>query len=674
MTKNEFLLEIRTEELPAIPFLKEVGNILPKWLEILSKNGFQADFELFYTPRRITLYSKNFCEKANDEELELWGPPVAVALKDGVQTKAYESFLSKNSLLPDEVLRAEKDGKECLYAKKTVIGKNIKELINEIVNDWLNTLHFGKSMRWGSLAESFIRPIRSCLALYGSTELEIEVFGVKSGGYTYGHRQDSFEPLRVTAPKEYFEKLSEAGVMLSQKARRDKVLEDIRRIEEKEGIEVEIDEDLLSEVVAITEYPTALLGSFDKEFLRVPPEVIITSMKENQRYFPVFVGGKLSNAFIVVSNAFIEDFSKVIAGNERVLKARLSDALFFYDNDLKKGLSADGLANIVFVEGLGTLLDKTARETQIVEYLCGALALSNDEKQKALEAAKIAKADLLTEVVYEFPELQGVMGRYYALAEKRDEAVAEAIKEQYMPKGEDGELPKSVVGAVLATAVRLDSLMGLFSLGMIPSGSKDPYALRRAAIGVIKNLIHFALKIDLSKSLSALAHMYKGFDMTKLEDFVFDRLYQLFSDINPSVITAVLASGDKDIVSIAEKIESLSSFVKKSEFKEQFSTFKRVANISKDVDLNSDLAINTELFENDFETILWAAYIHNDYVNASYYEVISALFALKPQLDAFFENCMVNADDEKIRTNRKHLVARIYKEFLSVADIKEITI
>lgn len=674
MTKNEFLLEIRTEELPAIPFLKEAGNILPKWLEMLSKHGFQADFELFYTPRRITLYSKSFCEKASDEELELWGPPLAVAFKDGAPTKAYDSFLVKNSLTADEVSKAEKEGKECLYAKKTVLGKNIKEVLNEIVNEWLNSLHFGKSMRWGALSESFIRPIRSCLALYGSTELDVEIFGVKSAGFTYGHRQETFEPLRVTAPKEYFEKLSNAGVMLSQKARRDKVLEDIRRIEEKEGIEVEIDEDLLSEVVAITEFPTALLGSFDKEFLSVPPEVIITSMKENQRYFPVFAGGKLSNAFIVVSNAFIEDFSKVIAGNERVLKARLSDALFFYENDLKKGLSPDGLANIVFVEGLGSLLNKTERETKIVEYLSDTLALSSDDKQKALEAAKIAKADLLTEVVYEFPELQGVMGRYYALAEHKDTMVAEAIKEQYLPKGEDGELPKTVIGAVLATAVRLDSLMGLFGLGMIPSGSKDPYALRRAAIGVIKNLIHFSLKVDLSKVLSVISPMYKDFDRKKLEDFIFDRLYQIFSDINPSVITAVLASNDKDIVSIAEKIESLSSFVKKPEFKEQFSTFKRVANISKDVDLTSELAINTEIFENDFETILWAAYIHNDYVNASYYEVISALFALKPQLDAFFENCMVNAEDEKIRTNRKNLIGRIYKEFLSVADIKEITI
>ncbi len=672
MTNEQFLLEIGTEELPAIPFLKELPNLLPKWLEITKKNGFDAEFELFFTPRRITLFSKSLNQKANDETLELWGPPTAVAMKDGVPTKAYESFLERNGLTQTDVTSAQKDGKECLYAKKTVLGKTIDEKLTHMLGEWLGGLHFGKSMRWGALSESFIRPIRWIVALHGSRIIDAQAFDVKSGDKSYGHRQDSFEPLHILSPSDYFGKLAQAGIMLSSNERKAKILDDIKAIESKHGVEIELDEDLLAEVVAITEYPSALLGSFDKAFLKVPSEVIITSMKENQRYFPVFEGGKLSNYFVVVSNAFIDDFKKVVAGNERVLKARLSDALFFYENDLAKGLSNDGLQNIVFVEGLGSLADKVSREIKIAQYLADKLSIDANEKNALLEAAKLGKADLMTEVVYEFGELQGVMGCYYAQAMGLGETIASAIKEQYMPKGEDGELPKTLAGSLLSIAVKLDSLLGLFSIGMVPSGSKDPYALRRAAIGIIKNLLHFSINIDIRMAIADLSAWYKNFDTSKLEEFVFDRLYQMFGDINPSVITAVLASGDRDVVSIAEKIEALNMFVQKDEFKEQFSTFKRVANISKDVELTGEMAVNTELFESDAEALLWAAYIHHDYENASYHEILAALFSIKDSLDRFFDNCMVNADDEAVRTNRKNLIGRIYRQFLLVADIKEI--
>jgi glycyl-tRNA synthetase beta chain len=522
MANDQFLLEIGTEELPAIPFLKELPNLLPKWLEITKKNGFDAQFEIFYTPRRIALYSKDFNEKANDEELEFWGPPMAVAIKDGVPTKAYESFLDRNGLVKDDVKTADKDGKECLYAKKTVLGKTIGEKLNEMLNEWLKSLHFGKSMRWGSLEESFIRPIRWIVAMHAGNYISVEAYGVKSGEMSYGHRQESFDAFHILNTQDYFAKLANAGVMISGAEREAKILDDIKAIEAKHGFEVEKDSDLLAEVVAITEYPTALLGSFDKAFLKVPAEVIITSMKENQRYFPVFEGGKLSNHFVVVSNAFIDSFDKVVAGNERVLKARLSDALFFYENDLKKGLLNDGLENIVFVDGLGSVADKVAREVEIAEYLAMTLNIAEADKQNLLDAARLGKADLMTEVVYEFGELQGTMGCYYAKAMGLDAHVAEAIEEQYLPKGEDGELPKSLVGSLLSISVKLDSLIGLFSVGMVPSGSKDPYALRRAAIGIIKNLLHFSININMAKTIKELSSKYKSFDVDKLESFIVD--------------------------------------------------------------------------------------------------------------------------------------------------------
>jgi glycyl-tRNA synthetase beta chain len=669
---NPLLLEIGFEELPAIPLLKELGNIRQKFTAVLQKYGFETGFDFYYTPRRFAFYLEHFHDCGADEEVEFFGPPTAVAYKEGSPTKAYESFLTKNSLKPDDISIATKDGKECLYAKKLKKGAKIADVLSVAVGEFLSSLTFGKSMLWGDRSEGFIRPVRWLVALHGDQVVPAEIFGVHSGAITYGHRQRSFNGICIDNSKNYFDVTEKSGVQVCADNRRKTVLQGIADIEQRNGVQVQIDVNLLDEVVAITEYPTALFGSFEEEFLQVAPQIIITSMKENQRYFPVFRDGKLTNGFVVVSNALTDDFDKIIQGNERVLRARLSDALFFWKNDLSKRLDPAPLANIVFAHGLGSVYDKCVREADIAVGLGEAWGVKNIEDLKT--AMHLSKADLISDAVGEFGELQGVMGRYYAKNDGYSDEIALAIEEHYLPKGEDSALPSSLFCATAAISAKLDSVMTLFSGGMIPSGSKDPFALRRAAFGIVRVVLEFNLPFDIKTVVSKFARLYKPFNASLVEDFLLDRVYQLFSQINPSIVKAVIDSGERDILALAEKIESLDIISRREGFRENFSTFKRVANISKDIDLVSLGAIDAGLFENEHEKALYDKFAHINAQEGSYFDTLGALFELRVWLDAFFDNCMVNAEDERIRANRKNLIGAIYASFKQIADIKEISL
>ncbi len=670
MTKT-LLIEIGVEELPAVPLLKELKNIEKKYLAVLEKYDLVCEFEFYYTPRRLTLWHREFPTKQEDKVEEFYGAPKAIAFKDGAPTKAAEGFARKCGITVEELEFVEKDGKEVLYYKREVKGRESKELLNDIISEWIHSLDFGKSMRWGDLHESFIRPVRWINVMLGDELVDVELFRVKSSKTTRVHRQSSFDPVVVVSSKEYFDKLANGGVTLYQEQRKEDILAGFEKLEKEHGIKIEIDSSLLEEVVAITEHPTPLLGKFDEEFLQLPPEVIITSMKEHQRYFPVFKDGKLDNSFVVVSNAFTEDFSKVIEGNERVLRPRLADALFFYENDLRNGLSTDGLEKVVFMDGLGSLKEKIEREKSI------ALALAKKydvDEAKTARAIELAKADLLSEMVYEFTELQGLMGYYYALALGEDEEVALAIKEQYMPNGESDDLPSSKLSAIVAMSIKLDTLIGLFSIGMIPTGSRDPFALRRAVNGIVRIVREYELEFDIQKDIAELAKNYKSFDLAQLEKFILDRIRKFYK-VNPSIIEAVLVTGERELVAMGKKIETLASVVESEEFKEISATFKRVANISKDIDISEELPIDEALLQEKEEKELYKAY--KDVISKSYesYEAeLDALLGLKPQLDAFFDHVMVNAEDEKLRKNRKNLVASIYKSIYKIADIKEVSL
>ena len=678
------LIEVGVEELPAIPFLKELPNIKEKWKKVLEENELFSEFDFYYTPRRLVLLHTEFLEKQSDYHEEFFGAPEDSSFVDGEPTPAAIGFAKKCGVEVSELGRVKKGEKVVLYYKKQKIGKESKELIKDMLHKFLKSLNFGKSMRWGTCDESFIRPIRWICALLGDEVLEFELYDVTSQDFTYPHRSLTYNKFSFNGIKNYFEELSRGCIVLDQNERRKKIISQIEALEAISDVMVDKDKDLLDEVVAITEFPTVLMGTFDETYLKLPPEVIITSMKENQRYFPVFDHEKLVNQFVVVSNAISMDYILIIKGNEKVLHARLSDALFFYENDLKNGLNNEGLKSIIFLEKLGTLYDKSVREERISNYIAKInqdaffserLDIKKDELKALLSrSVMLAKADLLSEVVYEFPELQGIMGYYYAKVANEDNSLALALKEQYLPNSEDSKLPSSVFSSIVAISNKLDSLMALFSIGMIPTGTKDPYALRRAANGIIKIVLKHNLNFNIRDVIAELSALYAPFDVIQLENFFIERMYQILN-VNPSLVNSVAASGERNIVDFSKKVELLKKITQEESFKDVFTTFKRVANIVKDVDIENELNVFDVLLKEPEEIALYEAFSK---INKKEYENIEdrlrALFGLKPLIDNFFEKIMVNVDDVQIKTNRQNIIASIYKAFKKIADIKEISI
>ena len=666
------LIEIGVEELPAIPFLNELPNIEKKWSDILGKNRLLCEFDFFYTPRRLVLWHREFQESQEDSLIEQFGAPVKIAYKDGEPTGAALGFAKKCGVDISEIGKIDQGKGEVLYFKQEVKGSLSSALLNNMVNEFIASLNFGKSMRWASRTDSFIRPIRSLSIILGEEIVESELFGVKSSNFSFAHRMVSYEPFTYSFAGDYFCKLDKNGVILYPDERRERILSQMKDIEQRHNVKIDIDKDLLEEVVAITEYPTALIGQFDIEFLELPEEVIVTSMKEHQRYFAVYKNDILTNNFIVVSNSKTDDFGYIISGNEKVLRPRLADAMFFYKNDIKNGLSNDGLKKLVFVEGLGSMYEKCEREAKIASYLADIFKV--EEKELLEKAVMLSKADLMSEMVYEFTELQGLMGYYYAQIAKEDKLVYTALKEQYLPDGEDSELPSNIFSSIVALSYKLDNLMGLFSVGKIPTGSKDPFGLRRAAAGIVKIAMEHKLAIDLSKIIDELSVNYKNLDKKALIEFFNERLFKIF-EVNPTVLKAVLASGETDIYKVSQKLCALNPIVQSDNFKEYVATFKRVANIIKDIDTSKALSIDEKLFENKEETELFTKYNEiSSKTYETYEEELEALFSLKTQLDNFFDNVFVNHENEAIKTNRKNLIGLVYQGFKNIADIKEITI
>lgn len=664
--EKSLLIEIGLEELPAIPLLKALDSIQSAWKSLLDEYHLQSEFEFYYTPRRLVLFHRDFAEFQADSFAEFIGAPRSVAFKDGKITPAGQSFLAKAGITEARLEFKEIKGKEVLYHKALQKGAKSSSVLPLMIKKWLESLNFGKAMRWGRGEFEFIRAVRSLVCVLGDESVDFEAFGVKSAMKTFPHRSVSYEMLEFSGISEYFTLLKNNFVILNQNERKERILGEFAQIERENGVKIAEDNELLAEVVAITEYPKVILGGFEADFLQIPSEVIILSMRENQRYFSVFKGEKLANNFICVSNAVCANYDKIIAGNERVLRARLSDAKFFWENDLKIGLQPEKLASMLYLDGLGSLADKAKREFEVAKALCEVYKIEAvDEISRAIT---YAKADLLTQMVYEFPELQGVMGFYYAKALNFSDQVCLAIREQYLPKSENDSLPSAKFSALIALANKLDTLMGLFALDKIPTGTKDPYALRRAASGLIKIVLNLGEKFNLREILTKIAPNYKKFDLKKLENFIFERLFTMY-DANASFIKAVLASANAEITSIDKAIKALINLSKSGEFSENFSTFKRLANIAA----KPSVSVMESLFETSEEKALYKAFKNVD-LNANVSEVLAALFALKPQIDAFFDKVMINVEDAAIKNNRQALVYGIYSAFLQIADIKEVSV
>ncbi len=700
MHSDELLVEILVEELPAQALLNEYKEMPKKLHALFQKCALEVgNIEIFYTPRRLCLLVKDFPLLTQETKEEFFGPPVKIACNNEDKTQGLNAlglgFYQKLGLKDHQHFQtAFKNNKEVLYHAKIHAKEPTKDLIMPIVLEFLEGLNFGKSMRWGNVKKSFIRPIHNICVLFNGenfNDIEVKEYGFKTKQATKAHRQEGFDFIQVDSPKAYFEVLEKKHVILDPKKREAKILQEIKELETKHNIIVEIDRDLLDEVVAITEYPSALLGEFDKAFLKLPSEIITTSMKENQRYFAAFnqksqESPTLHNGFIVVSNAINKDKQKIIAGNQKVLKARLSDAVFFYENDLKKPLDNAPLESVVFVQGLGTLKDKMEREAVIAQYLTQKYASSlNMPLEKALElvsrAVRIAKADLLSEVVYEFSELQGIMGYYYALKQNENELVALSVKEQYLPASENAPLPSSVFSAIVALSLKLDSLFSLFSVGKIPSGSKDPFALRRLSFGLLKIVAHYGLGFDLKADLKNLFErvgVYQSFDLEVLEKFLLERFNNLI-DCNPSIIRSVLNTNERDIVKIIQKVKALKRFLddpKNAQKKELlFSAFKRLANINKDRSPNESSEFSISLFKESQEHALFEAF---NAIKTSAFESldskIEAYFGLHAPLEEYFKSVLVMDKDIEIQKNRKNFLWGVYQSFLEIGDIKEIAI
>lgn len=677
---SPLLLEIGTEELPAIPFLTELPNIKSKFQQILNANRLPCEFDFFYTPRRLVLIAQDFPKDQQEETLEFFGPPLSIAYKDNAPTPAALGFFKKCGITKEEVSTTTKEGKEILYCQKQAPQIPAINLLEQIVKDFLESLHFGKTMRWGSLKDSFIRPISWILCLLDNKLVPLNLYGVESKAQTFVHRNISFEPYDIQNIPNYFDILCHNGVVLDQNKRKEKILAEIQQIEDAKGIKVEIDKELLDEVIAITEYPTALFGEFSEHFLEIPAPCIITSMKVNQRYFATYKEERLYNGFVLVSNSLAQDSKAIIEGNIKVLRARLEDALFFYHNDLKAGFQPERLKEVIFVEGLGSMWDKMTRERKIIQILSQLFEqqLTEIEPNLALlaeileQAATLSKADLMSEMVYEFTELQGIMGYYYAKALRYDDRVALAIKEQYLPNSEESVLPSNLISALVALAYKLDNLMGLFSVAKIPSGSRDPFALRRAANGVIKIILHFNLPFNLKTTLEKLAPLYQSFDLESLENFILERLDSTL-EFNTSLLRAVLATGERDLVQIFQKLVALDSTLKNQDKNLLSQTFKRLANITKEVNLDSALEIKEDKLLAQEEIELYQAFNACILKGDDYSARLESLLQLSPILDRFFDKVLVNAPDLDFKNNRKHLIAKIYKAFLEIADIKEIS-
>ena len=662
------LVEVGVEELPAIPLLKELPNIEKKWLQILEEYRFKTNFQFFYTPRRLTLWHREFPVKQAEKLEEFWGPPQGVAEKN---PKAVEGFARKVGVTPDQLQWKEKKGGKFLYYSRRVEGESIKNLLGEMVEKWLNSLDFGKEMEWGSCKYRFIRPVRWILAMVEDEVIPFSTYCVTSGNRTRGHRIFKRE-IEVGFVGDYFCQLDKKGVILYPDQRRKRILEGIRQIEEKEGVQVAVNPSLLEEIVAITEYPTSLLGKFDEKFLQLPPEVIVTSMETHQRYFPVYKDGKLTNRFVVVSNAFTDNFSKIIAGNEKVLRARLEDALFFWQQDLKRGLDPTGLEKIVYMDGLGSLADKVEREKRIGEKIADKLGV---EREPVEEAIKYGKADLLTEMVYEFPELQGIMGYYYGLKQGLNGEVATALKEQY------GETASNPISLILNLAQKLDNILGLFSIGKIPKGNRDPFALRRSANHILKLLLDKGVALNLEEVVKEIAKEYKTPDGKEVDpaqvlEFIFERLYHLYKETNPAIIRAVLRGKNHSLPEIGEKIQLLHQLTQSEGWGELSSTFKRIANILKGVELSDQLEVDPSLLQEEAERRLWEEFqkvVERNREEPSLEVRLDNLLSLKPAIDRFFDEVRVNVEDPNLRRNRQHLIATIYREFLdTIGDIKEV--
>jgi len=684
----DFLVEIGTEELPP----KSLVNLARSFHDLLT-SGFRKNSltfcktKIFATPRRIAVLITDLDEQAPSREVVIWGPPVKIAFNGGGNpTAAGVAFAKKNNIVIESLAKmVENDrGQDKLCIKTVSLGAKTKEVAGTIIESALNALPIPKKMRWGSNSFEFVRPIHWVLVLFGKDVVKCQMMNLNSGNISYGHRFHSKGQLVIATPSEYQETLRCAYVIVDFEERKELIRSTVTEIAKKAGGTAVINDLLLEEVTALNEWPIALLGSFEEEFLAVPTEAIISSMAEHQKYFHlVNSDGKLLPMFITVSNLESKNPSEIVNGNERVIRPRLSDAAFFYDSDKKTSLEQKraSLKSIVFQEKLGSVYDKTVRLSMLAKYLA---PIVGSDISLSVRTAELCKSDLVTDMVGEFESLQGVMGRYYAINDGEDSEVAEAILEHYMPKFSGDAVPGTSTGATLAIADRLDTLVGIFGIGQPPSGSKDPFALRRSSLGLLRIIVKHKIDLDLYKALEIAASQHsnlKDNDVVvskQVLTYVLDRFKSWYEDeqIPVEVFLSVAARKLSNPLDIHQRVKAVYAFSAFPEAASLAAANKRVSNIltknnGEDLPAQVDESLLVERAEQNLSKLLSALEkeIKPLLDDRSYSAALKLLSRLKAPVDNFFDNVMVMSDDKKTRVNRLVLLRQLRSLFLEVADI-----
>lgn len=684
---SNYLLEIGVEEIPSDYVKNTKRQLEDKFKKLIEENKLTCEsISVESTPRRFAILLSNVEADLTEKTVSVKGPSVKIAYDEGGEPKKpLLGFLRGQGADISDVVIREFKGEDYIYVEKKEKSKSVAEVLRENVYELVKSISFPRSMRWAGKSIRWARPIRWFVSILDDEVLDFDAEGISVGRVTKGHRTLGSNHIEIDKIENYEKLLKENFVILKYKDRKDIILRGLNRLSSEVGGEYMKDEVLLDEVINIVEYPTVLIGGIDKKYLEIPKEVITTPMKDHQRYFPVLDENKnLLPYFLVVRNGDEEFKENVVEGNKKVLVARLEDAKFFYDIDMKKPLEAyvDDLENLAFFEGLGNMKLKTERLMDLTERYRQALAIGEDMAHPIGRAAYLSKADLVTKMVVEFTELQGTMGRIYASKSGEEERVATAIEEAYMPRSSGSALPKTITGIVLSIADKMDTIVGLYAIEKYVTGSQDPFGLRRACLGIINIFLENSIDIDLRRLVNDALLVYTeknelSFDydtaMDKVLDFFKDRLKNKLIDdgVSYDTVNSVINTDELNIIKIVKKAKSIDNFLEDNE--DQVSYFTRIVNLS---DYSVDTEVREDLFENDLER--------------SFYEKITELGDFNPSAEADFlgelnkiketseigntylDNTMINVEDEEVKHNRIAMLNKLARRIEQILDIKEI--
>jgi glycyl-tRNA synthetase beta chain len=681
---QDFLVELGTEELPPKALLKLSTAFAAGIKAGLSAEGLSfSEITPYATPRRLAVVVHDLEASTPINDVEIWGPPVKVAFDaEGKPSKAAEAFAKKNGIAIADLTTAN-DGKlDKLVFRTQAGGVQTVSLLEGIVNNSLAKLPIAKRMRWGASRTEFVRPVHWLVMLFGNEIVDATVLGLSANRLTRGHRFHYSQTLEIANASEYASKLNEIAYVIPDFAQRKQLIEQQVKVEaEKVGGITVIDSGLLNEVTGLVEWPVALTGRFEERFLSVPAEALISSMKEHQKYFHVVdAQGELLPYFITVSNIESTDPAQVIDGNERVIRPRLSDAAFFFDTDKKTTLASkrEQLKKVVFQVKLGTVYEKTQRIANLSRAIAEKLSV---DVESAVRAGELCKCDLVSEMVYEFADMQGIAGYHYAVHDGEASDVALAMNEHYMPRFAGDVLPSNDVSAVVALADRLDTLVGIFGIGEQPTGSKDPFALRRASVAVLRLLVEQQRNVDLRDLLTLAFQQHQNLAqgeavIEQVLTYMLDRFRAWYEEqsIPATVFQAVSAKQLSQPLDIDQRVQAVNFFRQLPEAEALAAANKRVANILAKADSVPD-TVNVDTLQEDAEKALYSAVIEQQkvveplFAQRQYKEALTALASLREVVDTFFDQVMVMADDETLKNNRLALLQQLRGLFFEVADI-----